>query len=218
LSILDLSEAGSQPMKTQNDELVITFNGEIYNFIELRQELEKKSIQFKSTSDTEVILKGYEAEGEDFFKKLNGIFAFSICDQRNDKLLLYRDPVGVKPCYYSHQGDKLAFASEVKPLFALNSLEPRPDFYAIDLYFSLNYIPAPYTGFENIYQLMPGHLLTYELGEVSIKRINTLNERPPHRSETVIRDFDQLFLQTLERQSRSDVPVSLFLSGGIDSS
>lgn len=223
LSILDLSESGRQPMLSADGSIALTYNGEIYNFIELRDELEKTGSSFKSRTDSEVILRGYEREGLAFFKKLNGIFAFAISDTLQNKLVLCRDPIGVKPFYYFLDSEKLAFSSEIAPLFESQIVEPLPDPVALDLFFSLNYIPAPYSGFQNIRQLMPGEVLVVDQNLQTTRSSIQLRQSP--LSDETLKDpkiaqgkFENIFLRTLEMQTRSDVPVCLFLSGGIDSS
>ena len=152
LAIIDLSPAGKQPMRNDDGSLVIVFNGEIYNYRELRARLASRGVRFRSNSDTEVILKLYEAEGADSVKALNGIFALAIWDAKRDTLFLARDHFGIKPLYYVERNGWLAFASEAKALFAVPGIHPEIETGALDLYFTFLWTPDPLTLFKGVTQ------------------------------------------------------------------
>lgn len=219
LAILDLSDAGAQPMQTADGRLSVTYNGEIYNYRELRAELEKKGARFRSQSDTEVLLEAYRAWGAGCVKKFRGMFAFALFDHEKNRVLLARDPLGKKPLFYRTLKDgTVAFASELK---ALLLLEPAPvDDGAIRLFLGLQYVPAPRTGFKGISVLPPASTATVVNGSVNVSTYHTweLSEHPttpsPHEvDETLMRLLEESVVLRL----RSDVPVASFLSGGIDS-
>jgi asparagine synthase (glutamine-hydrolysing) len=170
LSIIDLSPAGHMPMSNENGTLWITYNGEIYNFLELRKELSGKGHSFRSNTDTEVIVHLYEEEGPNCVKRLNGMFAIGICDLREKKpvVFLARDHFGIKPLYYIHEGDKLSFASEVKALLELPGLEPEIDLEALHQYLTFLWVPDPKTMFKNIFKLPAGHYSIFTNGKMKI--------------------------------------------------
>jgi len=218
LAIIDLSPAGAQPMKSADGRFVISFNGEIYNYRELRDEL--APYPFRSSSDTEVILAAYERWGIGAFSRLNGIFAFALWDTREEKLLLVRDPVGVKPIYYHERGGRVVFGSEIKAILEHADISRRIDPLAFDLYMRLNYVPAPLTLFSGIKKLLPGCMLVWKNGSFSIKPFAC-----EERTEIFRTPFQDLKNELRERvrtsvaaQLVSDRPVGLYLSGGIDSS
>jgi asparagine synthase (glutamine-hydrolysing) len=225
LSIIDLSPAGHQPMSNDEETIWITFGGEIYNFIELRRELEKQGCHFKSRTDSEVILRLYEREGADCIKRLNGMFALAILDRRRKKLLLARDHFGIKPLYYYQSQDKLVFASEIKGILASGIYSPdlnRQGFYD---YFTFLYVPCPQTIFQGIYQLPPAHFLEFDLNknELRVSRYwapqtatKAKNGNAPSYEESK-KKLRTLLTDSVERQMISDVPLGIFLSGGIDS-
>lgn len=224
LSILDLSSAGAQPMATEDGRFVLSYNGEIYNFPELRRQLEALGHRFRSRSDTEVLLRAWDQWGAACLPRLNGIFAFALWDSLERTMYLARDPLGVKPLYWSldpHGG--LHFASELTPLLALphvsGSVNPR----ALDAYLAFLWIPAPDTLFEGIAQLESGHLLAYgPNGRLTCTRYTDLFEELLRRAESprVQVEPEQVWTTLracVQRQLVSDVPVGIFLSGGIDS-
>ena len=217
LSIIDLSERGNQPMWDATRELVIIFNGEIYNFKELRQELKKK-YSFRSQSDTEVILYAFREWGIDCVKKFNGIFAFALWDTRVSDLYLVRDHSGVKPLYYFYDGTRFIFSSEIKGLLA-HDIPREVDPEAFNLYFQLLYIPEPHTMFRGIKKLPAASWL--HLGKnnaVTIKKYWQVEQFSNQASfrETAC-EIRRLFDDSVERQLISDRPVGVFLSGGLDS-
>jgi asparagine synthase (glutamine-hydrolysing) len=224
LSIIDLSDAGRQPMANEDGTLWIVFNGEIYNFQHLRETLEKKGHRFKSRTDTEVILHLYEEEGAAGISKLKGMFAFAIWDERTETLLLVRDRVGIKPLLYYWDGRTFLFASEIKSILQDPAVRKEINWKAMELYLTFNYIPSPYSIFKNIRKLKPGHSLVFRDGmmkEEAYWNID-LNIRNERRCPT---DFtqqkEQLFSmleEAVQSHMVSDVPIGAFLSGGIDSS
>jgi len=218
LSIIDLSGRGKQPLFNEDKSLCIVFNGEIYNFKELRKGLEDKGHKFYSRTDTEVILHLYEDCKEDCLKFLNGIFAFAIWDIKNKELFLARDRIGVKPLYYYCKNNKFIFSSEIKAILEHN-IEKEVDLEALNYYFRLLYVSAPFTMFKNIYKLRQGHWLKLPTqGELKIgkywdiKDFNNLNSK-----SEIIEKIQNLMKQSVKGQLISDRPVGIFLSGGIDS-
>lgn len=220
LSILDLSPAGHQPMPSHDQKLWITFNGEIYNYIELKKELPNKN--YKSGTDTEVILRAYQTWGTKFLNKMNGIFAFAIWDESKETLFCARDHVGVKPFYYAFQNGVFYFASEIKALLA-GGIKTRPNDKIIYDYLARGmYHHTAETFFDNIYELPAGHSLTLHNGKITIQRywdpkkhIWDMNDWGDSRVQD---EFFNLFKNAVTLQLRSDVPIGIQLSGGLDSS
>ena len=224
LSIIDLSEAGRQPMSNEDRTVWMVFNGEIYNFAALREELERKGHRFASRTDSEVIIHLFEEEGSAGVARLVGMFALALWSEKTRTLVLARDHVGIKPLVYYWDGKKFLFASEIKSLLADPAVRKEIDLEALDLYLSLNYIPAPHTIFKNIRKLRPGHILTVRDGVLTEEEFWDIApgmpaDAPDHR------DFEETkatLFRTLEDAVRSqmvaDVPLGAFLSGGIDSS
>ena len=219
LSIIDLS-TGHQPMSTADGRYTIVFNGEIYNFQELRPELESAGIRFRTRSDTEVILALYEKLGADCVKKLRGMFAFAIWDKQRKRLFLARDRIGKKPLNYALGPDFLAFGSELRCLFEW-PVSREVSAKSIDLYLSLQYIPSPWTVYKTVQKLPPAHTLTYEDGRVTIERYWDLPLGQPavtNDPEEAKRLLREKFREAVKLRMISDVPLGAFLSGGIDSS
>jgi|LSQX01.1.fsa_nt_gb asparagine synthase (glutamine-hydrolysing) len=223
LSIIDCSEAGKQPMCNEKESIWIAYNGETYNFLDLKKDfqLEKKH-SFRSRTDTEVILHLYEDLGLDVVKHLNGMYAFAIWDNREEKLILARDPYGVKPLFYLNTGDAFWFSSEIKALLDVPGYKPAPCIEALHHYLSLNYVPGSLTAFENIYELSPGHTLVIDTQkkQPEIRRFFDINYKINtgiSRNEAVETSLDYL-MKSVKRQLISDVPVGVMLSGGVDSS
>ncbi|MBE9573487.1 MAG: asparagine synthase (glutamine-hydrolyzing) [Proteobacteria bacterium] len=218
LSIIDLG-SGHQPMSNENDTLSITFNGEIYNYQELRKDLGKRH-EFKSQSDTEVILHLYEEKEEGCLQCLRGMFAFAIYDLRKKKLFMARDHLGQKPLYYYHDGDTFAFASEIKALLALKPELRELDPNALYEYLTIRIITPPRSMFRRIRKLPPGHFLTFQNDKVSINRYWRLKYEPKIGADfhTVLENLEEQLLSTVKYHLVSDVPVGAFLSGGMDSS
>jgi asparagine synthase (glutamine-hydrolysing) len=217
LSIIDLSPAGHQPMPNEKGDLWIVFNGEIYNYKEIALELQAKGVQLRSTSDTEVLLYAYQLWGEDCLQKLNGMFAFAVYDLRKRKLFAARDRLGIKPLYYHFENGRLIFASEIKAILDSGLVEKRPDFNA--LHTPARFQVSPWTGFENILKLPPGHCLTLEAGKLSVRQYWSLRPTEQEADESaLIERLDSLLTDAVRLQMRADVPVGVFLSGGLDSS
>ena len=218
LSIIDLS-GGHQPLSNEDDSLWIVFNGEIYNYKELKIKLEDRH-RFKTNSDTEVILHLYEDKGEKCLKYLRGMFAFAIYDVKKKKLFLARDHLGQKPLYYHYGQNELAFGSEIKALIALKP-ELRqicPD--ALYEYLTIRIITPPRSMFLRIKKLAPGHYLTFQNGKLTVHRYWELHYQPKYNSglPQILDDLDKRIKKTIKYHLVSDVPVGAFLSGGLDSS
>lgn len=219
LSIIDLTDTGRQPMCNEDGTIWITFNGEIYNFRELKSELESLGHRFRSSSDTEVIVHAYEAWGERCVDRFNGIFAFAIWDQPRRQLFLARDRLGVKPLYYTWIGERFAFGSEFKSFLAIKDYQPRLNLEAIDRYMSFLWVPDPDTVLEGVHKLPPGHRMVVKGREVSLERYWSVAYSEAKRDEQAIaRDLADLFDDAVQMQLMSDVPLGAFLSGGVDSS
>jgi len=218
LSIVDLSESANQPMVS--GELAVSFNGEIYNHRSLRAELTDHGHVFTTQSDTEVLLHGYRQWGPALLPRLNGMFAFALWDGRSGRLLLARDRFGQKPLHWRLHGDTLAFASEPKALLAMPDCPRRFDPRALALYLAWEYVPAPWCIYEGVHKLPAGHLLAWGGGEPEIRPWWSISfpkpqpEDEPTREKRVI----ELLKASVERRLMSDVPLGVFLSGGIDSS
>jgi len=225
LAILDLSPVGHMPMCNENRAIWITYNGEIYNFAELRHELESKGHHFASHTDTEVIIHLYEEEGPDCVKRLNGMFAFAICDLRlaTPTLFLARDHFGVKPFYYFHEGQRFAFASEIKALLQIPEIEAKLDSASLHQYLTFLWVPDPKTMFRHILKLPAGHYAILRKGELKLTQYWDLTF--PTALQTYARSESDLaeevrerFRHSVEAQMVSDVPIGAFLSAGLDSS
>lgn len=220
LSIIDLSNKGNQPIKNEDESIVVVFNGEIYNYRELTNELISEGHTFKSHSDTEVIVHLYENLNESFLEKLNGMFAFALFDKNTRKILLARDRLGVKPLFYSIKGGNLYFASEIKSLLLVDEISRQIDFKAMDAFFTFGYIPEDRTIFKDIKKVPPGSYLTFKKGDDKIKSYWTLKYLPKieEREGEIKEQLSLIFKSAVKRHLVSDVPVGAFLSGGIDSS
>jgi asparagine synthase (glutamine-hydrolysing) len=227
LSVIDLSPAGHQPMASADRTVWITFNGEIYNFAEVRRDLGEAGYRFRSQSDTEVIVNGWHAWGPRIFSRLRGMFALAIWDRRSRRLVLARDRIGKKPLYYAATADAFLFGSEIKALLAWPGLPRAPDLSTIDRYLTWGYVPAPYTAFEGIRKLAAAHYLVVEARadgfvESELVRYWRLPEPRTVRRRRGIADLRRELVGQLEDAVRlrmvSDVPLGAFLSGGVDSS
>ena len=221
LSIIDLSKAANQPMSNEDGSVWITYNGEVYNFQELRKELELKGHRFKSRSDTEVIIHLYEEKGIECVNYLRGMFAFAIWDEAQQIFLLARDRLGQKPIYYYVDSEKLLFASEIKGILASGLIEGSPDYNALYHYICLGYVPHPKTGFRGIKKLPPGHRLTVRNTSVNLEPYWSPTNVPSQNKILDERKVNQRLIDILEEATRirmvSDVPLGVLLSGGIDS-
>ncbi|MGH2536621.1 MAG: asparagine synthase (glutamine-hydrolyzing) [Candidatus Promineifilaceae bacterium] len=222
LAIIDLSPQGNQPMSNEDGTIWIVFNGEIYNFRELRRRLVSQGHQFRSQSDTEVVIHLYEDEGLNFLRSLNGMFGMAIWDSRRRRLVLARDRVGKKPLYYAHYNGRLAFASELKALLLDQHLPRQLDHAALAQYLALGYVVSPRTIFEFVQKLQPGHLLVVESGELKLERywdlLPAFQEPVRQPMETWISEVRALLPVVVGERLMSDVPLGAFLSGGVDSS
>jgi asparagine synthase (glutamine-hydrolysing) len=221
LSIIDL-EGGSQPMSIADGTLWITFNGEIFNYIELRDELIRKGHKFVTRSDTEVILHLYQQDGESCVERLNGQWAFAIWDAPRQKLFLSRDRLGVRPLFYTRTDDSLAFASEIKAIFAGSDVPCELDLQGLDQIFTFWVTLPPRTAFRNICQLPPGHSLVFEKGEIRVHQFWSLQYSEEEaagegREKQLSEDLLSLLFDATRIRLRSDVPVGAYLSGGLDS-
>ena len=220
LSIIDLSEAGNQPMLNETGSISLVFNGEIYNFQELQQYLEKKGHHFRSQSDSEVIVHAYEEFGIDCLNHFRGMFAFALWDRDRRRLFAARDRLGKKPFFYClHKGD-FYFGSEIKAILAAPPVSRDLDWESLGFFLSLNYTPAPFTLFRGIQQLQPAQYLIWESEQLTIKDYWDL-PYPPQVSEvepkTVLPEFARIFDDAIRLRLIADVPVGAFLSGGLDS-
>ncbi|MCE9585936.1 asparagine synthase (glutamine-hydrolyzing) [Candidatus Uhrbacteria bacterium] len=218
LSIIDLTPGGHQPMASPDGRFTIVFNGEIYNYRELRAELEGMGERFTSTSDTEVLLRMFSRLGEACLPRLNGIFAFALWDRDEKSLRLVRDQIGVKPLYYFFDGKQLAFSSEMKALLPIVP-ERKIDKDALNAYFRLLYVPGEKTMVEGIKRLSPGHVALFQNGKFTVEAFWKLQEGERVGSyEDAVEGVRERLRSSVARQLVSDRPVGVFLSGGIDSS
>ncbi|MEK7072622.1 MAG: asparagine synthase (glutamine-hydrolyzing) [Patescibacteria group bacterium] len=221
LSIIDLS-TGRQPMSNEDDTIWIVFNGEIYNFLELRSDLEKKGHRFKSKTDTEVIIHLYEEKGEECFSELNGMFALAIWDQKRRKLTVAKDRLGKKPLYYSVINNTFIFASELKAILQHNLIKKEIDFDSLNKYFIYEYVPTPKTIIKNVSKLEPGHLLVWQDNKLINKRYWDItfskSETNKYNKSAILKNLDNLLSDAVKKRLVADVPLGIFLSGGIDSS
>jgi asparagine synthase (glutamine-hydrolysing) len=221
LTILDLSTNGHQPMSDESQQCWIAYNGEVYNYLELRDELEKLGHRFRSRTDTEVILQGYLAWGQSVVHRLNGMFAWALWDGRDRSLWLVRDGIGIKPLFYHDDGRSLRFGSEIKAIISDDTIERRIDPNAIDAFLTFGYTPAPHTGFHDVRQLEPGTTLTARSGRLICNAWFRLPypDRPTDWSLAESAERLEVAVDSaVNRQLVSDVPIGALLSGGLDSS
>lgn len=226
LSIIDLSPAGHQPMQNASGTLHIVFNGEIYNFVELRHELASKGYPFRSHSDTEVILAAYLEWGVDCLSRFNGMFAFALYDSRQQRVFLARDRAGEKPLFYHHANGTLRFASELKALLADRSIPRRIEQEGLDCYLAMGYIPGDHCILQGFHKLPPAHALLFDLhtGGVRVWRywqlpeLNVVEKDGVLDEDTLLDELESLLEDAVRRQLVADVPVGVLLSGGVDSS
>ncbi|MCK4553667.1 asparagine synthase (glutamine-hydrolyzing) [Candidatus Parcubacteria bacterium] len=220
LSIIDLSSEARQPMLNKDCSIIVAFNGEIYNFKKLRDELKFKKHNFKTNSDTEIIIHAYEEYGEECFGMFNGMFAIAIWDNIKKQLILARDRFGQKPLYYFYDNNNLIFASEIKSLLTHPEVKKDLDELAIWQYFSFDYAPQPNTIFKNIKKLENGQLLIYKDSKIKLKYYYeiSLKENFNISEEEAISELNKLLEKSINMRLISDVPLGVFLSGGLDSS
>lgn len=224
LAIIDLTEGGHQPMAYDNGRYVITYNGEVYNYLEVRTELEAKGERFASSSDTEVLLAAYKVWGRECVSHFRGMFAFALWDQRERRLFLARDRCGEKPLFYYRDEGCLAFASELKGLIPLLASRPALDLSVVDMYLHYQYVPEPFTLFQGVQKLPAGHTLTLSLDNWFAEPVRYWNVEEPTKMSGVPTDTPGILRciregleEAVKLTLRSDVPVGIALSGGIDS-
>ncbi len=223
LSIIDLS-SGQQPMMSSDGSIVIIFNGEIYNFKELKADLETRGYAFSTNSDTEVLLNAYLEYGEDMVGQLRGMFAFAIWDKNNETLFLVRDRFGKKPVFLYWTPNGLFFASEIKSFLEIPGFEREVDLEAVWNYMTYRYVPSPRTLFVGLRKLLPGHFLVWRNGHETTREYYTLPDKKrrghgaPRGRDAIIKNFLDELGEAVELRMLSDVPYGMFLSGGIDSS
>ena len=220
LAILDLSPAGHQPMKDADGKITIIFNGEIFNFLDLRKELITAGYSFRSTSDTEVIIYAYKHWGDSFLERLNGMFGLALWDSGKEKLIIARDRIGIKPVYYHENENGIIFGSEIKTIFAHGAIRPEVDPSGVFSFLRYRYTPAPNTIYKGIKKLAPGTAITIEKGKQ--KEWRWWNFRPNSYAAKIskkqaIEELSEIYSAAIQRHLISDVPVGLLLSGGVDS-
>lgn len=220
LSIIDLSESGNQPLISHDQQYVIVFNGEIYNFLELRENLERQGYPFKTHTDTEVILALYEKMGTDCLKEINGMFAFAIWDKKEQSLFIARDRIGKKPLYYYPTDNDVVFASELKAMLTLDTIPREIRLDALYDFFAYQYVPDPKTIFKNIFKLEPGHYLTISADCIKKQQYWDISfKHQSQQSEDELKhELQNMINNCTTSRMISDVPLGAFLSGGVDSS
>ena len=218
LSVIDVSDGGHQPMASDDGKIQLTYNGEIYRFGELRRELESLGRRFRSTSDSEVLLRGYEQWGRDVLERIDGMFAFAIWDANTKTLLLARDRLGKKPLFWARRGDVVAFSSLLRPLVEAGIVRPEIDPVALGQYLHFNYVPGPRTIFRDAELLPAGAWLEYRAGEIRSEPYwNLKNVAPESGVADPQQRFESLLVDAVRARLVSDVPLGVFLSGGVDS-
>ena len=222
LAIIDLSPAGRQPMTDASRSLQIAYNGEIYNYLELRSELEALNHRFHTASDTEVILEAYREWGLDCLSRLNGMFAIALYDEPNARLLLARDPAGEKPLYYRINGEALTFASELKALLADPDCPRQLDIESLEYYLAFGYVPGHRCLLADVHKLPQGHALTFDVRSAAVRRWAywSLPAHAPEATsdEELLAELERLLADSVRLRLIADVPVGVMLSGGVDSS
>jgi asparagine synthase (glutamine-hydrolysing) len=223
LAIIDLSEAGLQPLRNEDESIWVDFNGEIYNFLELRSELEQRGHQFRSNGDSEVIVHLYEEEGPACVERLNGMFALALYDAKESRVVLARDRLGIKPLYYAMRAGTFLFGSEIKAILAADVVPVEVNWQAASDYLTYLYVPCPQTIFRDIVQLPPAHRLVADLQKNQFRleaywHVRNLPEIQSANSNDLRTCARELVTDSVRRQLVADVPVGVFLSGGIDSS
>lgn len=223
LSVIDLQASANQPMISEDKSAVIVFNGEIYNFLFLKQQLTTAGIQFQTNSDTEVLLAAYQCWGKACVEKLDGMFAFAILDLKRKELFLARDRVGEKPLYFVHKENHFLFASEVKALFAFSSFNKSINFTSLEYAMMFGYVPSGNSIFEEVNKLLPGEQATYHIESGKLHRqqywkMEHCTQAKYQNEEEWIHECEHLLVESVKQQLFADVPIGILLSGGIDSS
>ncbi len=218
LSIIDLS-LGHQPISNEDGSIWIVYNGEIYNFPELRKQLLSLGHKFKTNSDTEVIIHAYEEWGKDSFAKLNGMYAFALWDEKNCELIITRDPFGIKPLYYFNNGSTFLFGSEIKPILINPEVKREVNISALYNFLTFTYVPSPNTVFNNIFKLNPGHYISIVNNQLIVKRFYYNIPTPQNfkNEGEITEELQNKIYNAVKRQMISDVPIGAMLSGGVDS-
>ena len=219
LKIIDL-EGGIQPMYSEDHNIVVVFNGEIYNFKEIRLKLESKGYKFQTNSDTEVIIYAYIEYGEVCVEYFRGMFGIAIYDKRHNRLLLIRDRLGIKPLYFFKDNSQIIFSSEIKPLLQVIKNRPAVNLESLDFYMSVGYVPGKDTMFGGIKKLLPGHTLLIENDNLRFNCYWDIEDKSENKIDfkQVIDEFEELVRESVKLRMLSDVPLGAFLSGGLDSS
>lgn len=219
LSIIDL-QSGKQPISNEDGSIWVVYNGEMYNYPSLRQQLQTKGHTFYTNSDTEAIVHLYEDHGERCVEHISGMFAFALWDEKQKKLLLARDRIGQKPLFYTQEGSDFLFGSEIKSILSLRHQNPELDPLAMHDYLSLRFISPPNTIFKGIKKLPPAHTLTFQNGEIKLRRYWQLSfrEKLTLSEDEILEALQEQLIRTVDSHLLSDVPVGSFLSGGLDSS
>ena len=221
LSIIDLTEAGRQPLGNEDGSVMVTYNGEIYNFQEIKDDLIAKGHKFRGGSDTEILVHGYEEYGYDLLQKLNGMFAFAIWDRKRERIWMARDRIGIKPLYYYCKDGKFIFASEIKAILEDAQVPREVNRQAVYRYLCFEFVPAPETMFAGIQKLPAGHFAVFEKGQLQVEQYWDLKfnvTEPPQSIEEIVERERELIEMAVKRRLLSDVPLGAFLSGGLDSS
>ncbi|MFH1439615.1 MAG: asparagine synthase (glutamine-hydrolyzing), partial [Candidatus Woesearchaeota archaeon] len=224
LSIIDLSKKGKQPMFNEDGSICIVYNGEVYNFKELRGDLERKGHKFYSNTDTEVIIHAYEEYGKKCVEYFNGMFAFAIYDSIKKEIFISRDRIGIKPLYYYIKDNKFAFASEIKSILEDKQIKRDVNLDALNKFITFRYIPEGETIFKNIYRLLSGHCISYDLKKNKIRiqkywDLDISNKNILNKSEYYFKKrIRELLKDSVRKRLISDVPLGVYLSGGLDSS
>jgi asparagine synthase (glutamine-hydrolysing) len=219
LAVIDVA-GGDQPIYNEDKSVAIVYNGESYNYPDLRLQLDKKGHQFRTNTDTECVVHLYEDHGNDCVQYLRGLFAFALWDENRQRLLIARDRLGKKPVYYTVVDGKLYFASELEPLLSVLPHQPEIDLQAIDDYLSLQYIPEPHTAYQNVYKLPAAHHLIWERGQLKVERYWDFSYEPKHTASEaeLIDELRTITTDAVRMRLISEVPLGAHLSGGIDSS
>lgn len=218
LSIID-TKGGHQPIHNEDESIWIVFNGEIYNYLDLKEKLEKKGHIFYTQSDTEVIVHCYEEFGIESVKKLRGDFAFAIWDSNKKRLILARDRLGVAPLYYTVIDNSIVFASEIKAILEYEKVKRELDFESLHYYLTFGYVPSPLTGFKNIKKLLPGHILIWENENYNISKYWDVESKTTNFSEDYyLKNVTEIIKESVKIRLMGEVPLGVYLSGGLDSS